>query len=467
MNVYPPLSSLDEDQFGMLTSQESHTLKGQFLKMVLIERFIEQRRQEKIIQLENKFMGDGLTEEQAEKKAEKQMQLRIQKMAVDKHRYNLIVGKGSGREARYTIMIPAHIDTVKPADPSLLELRTDSRYPDRKRGLGVWDMGAAVLNNIALAVETMVPEGMQVYFVFTVDEEEDSAGAFKLIKQWSEWKYVDLVLSSEIGPLSVVPRDEDTAMRYILARRGRLKMEGSISLEKDVQAHGALDGAANACEAYSDWSYYARRAFRKGLSSKPPLQREHPLLGKEQISLGSVVSDKPEGYFNPNRVDFQYFIQLVPPGTLDSSLEAQKKVFENLSNLANWAKDGIRYTLGYLSTETSYDPYSMPVDAHGKPLLHPAVKVVQDVLRSVSGIEPVPAGAVSVADETLYAAAMLKELPGNTFQNTNKGVITIPIVGNRAHNRKEWVSWSDTARVRHAIKMLIEDLIGFRQILKK
>ena len=127
-------------------------------------------------------------------------------------------------------LIPVHIDSVFPADVRLseyekhiirahrrrsrkvknlprkmrqvrrsilkrthmLELRTDKDNADRKRGLAVWDMGAALLNSIALAVDTVIPEGLQVYWVFTVDEEYNSAGAIKLMDEWPEWPYVDL-----------------------------------------------------------------------------------------------------------------------------------------------------------------------------------------------------------------------------------------------------------------------------------
>jgi acetylornithine deacetylase/succinyl-diaminopimelate desuccinylase-like protein len=119
-------------------------------------------------------------------------------------------------------MIPAHVDTVIDKKPRL-ELRTQG---DKWEGLGVYDMGAAVLNGIALAVETKVPDGMEVHFVFTPDEEMHSRGARQLMQKWVRWPEIDCVLSSEIGPIPPL-KSGDKHMRLITGRSGRQKFSAT------------------------------------------------------------------------------------------------------------------------------------------------------------------------------------------------------------------------------------------------
>ncbi len=477
----PVLEKIDHSQFERLTAQESFTILGQARKIDLIEQLITERvkahlgHEVAVVTEELLSKGETSSEDEIHKLADSRLQkLDIQEIRFSDKRRNLIVGKGSGRSAAYTIMIPAHVDTFRLKKKSfpkeLLTLQQDPLESDRMRGHGVWDMGAAVLNNVALAADVRVPDGMQIYFVFTVDEEADSIGAKAMIKHWPAWHDVDLVLSSEIGPLSDIPGEGDTAMRYILARRGRRKMRGRIKIAKEYRGHGAVSNVPNAREALYEWAHYAKQRFNEsvmvGGKVLPPLQKKHPLLPEEKLDFGGGKTlGKPEGQGHPNLEEFDLHVQTVPPSTLASVLADQIAVFNELKQRGEWARYGISNRLRSFPG-TSYPPYSMPIDlGTGVPLPHTAVTIVQNILRNVSGMEPVAAGANSNADECLYAHAMLKALEEKTgtytFEGTNKGVITLPIIGNKAHNLREWVSWSDTARVRQALKMLIEDPSGF------
>lgn len=483
----PVLEKIDRTQFERLTAQESFTVPGQVRKIDLVEELITERMQahlgHEIAVVSEELLADGRTvsEDDIRRMAEARLQkLDIQEIRFSDKRRNLIVGKGSGEQATYTIMIPVHVDTFRlqkkgfPKD--LLSLQQDPLDADRMRGHGVWDMGAAALNNIALAADVRVPDGMQIYFVFTVDEEADSLGARAIIKHWPAWHNVDLVLSSEIGPLSAVPAEGDTAMRYILARRGRRKMRGRIRIAKEYRGHGAVHNVPNAREALYEWAHYVKKRFYDSMmvagKLQPPLQKHHPLLPPEKLDFGGGKTlGKPEGQGHPNLEEFDLHVQLVPPTTLGSSLNDQIRVFNELKQFGEWTRYGISYRLRPFPG-LSYPPYSMPVNMeNGELIPHSAVTIVQDVLRQVSGQEPVAAGANSNADECLYAHAMLKTLQERTgkytFEGTDRGVITLPIIGNKAHNLREWVSWSDTARVRQAVKMLIEDPSGFHSLTGK
>lgn len=460
-----PFNDFDEDQFRRLIAQESSTPDGQKKVMDLIEELFLERRSKRrdAIRIRLTAMG-GLTEQEVDQSISYQMsQVSVERFHLgDEHgRHNLILGKGSGDEAKCTIMIPAHVDSFGAISKELLQLKNDEFDADRKRGRKTWDMGAAILNSIAGAAEFDVPEGMQVYWVFTVDEERNSLGARKLFPKpeegwegWEGWKRVDLVLSSEIGELTRRPAPDDRAMRYITARRGRLKMIGSIDVMN--KGHGANPETPCATEAENEAKYLLRHSFYKDVGFGKPPKKTHPLLIEEKFETRDVRSDEPEGDTQNRSVTFKISQRLVPPSTLESALEEQKRIFEAIAAKGEWARWNIQHSLKRDPRKTSYEPYEMPEE-------NTAVEIAKNIMRDVSGAEPVPAGAWSASDECLYFAELLKRTSGGTFVGTNKGVVNIPIIGNHAHSPEEWVSWRDAARVRTVIRMLIEHEEGYRQ----
>ncbi len=478
------LETQDLDDFSHLTAQESFTVEGQIKKMEMVEAMVRSRweghvrKVEQQLKQERGLSGAALNEALQEIQKIRIKRLKIRDVIIKngdteevKEWFNLIVEKGDGNDdeidpSLYRVMIPAHIDTV--SSGARTELNQDLQHPDRVTGLGVYDMGAAALNNIALAAEVNVPKGMKVYFAFTVDEEVESRGARILSdkEHWHVWPHIDCVVSSEIGPLPPLP-DEDPRMRLITARSGRIKFHGDIRIDPRAQGHGAVDNLPNAGDAMMEVLNKLKHRFHHGYQapvpaeSEPPQQRSHDLLGTESFELGPYAAlSTREGYFPTNRANFSFAVKMVSPSTIAEYSRIFDRWTRGIRKAGRWDEFGISSTFGRDAGVASYESYAMPPD-------HKLVLMASAVLERISEVVPEIMGAPSVADECDYAQSMLREAGVSSFQDTGKGIITIPINGDDAHHPDEWVSKSSILQVRRAIQALIQDEDGFRSLLRK
>jgi acetylornithine deacetylase/succinyl-diaminopimelate desuccinylase-like protein len=357
--------------------------------------------------------------------------------------YNLVVHKGTRKGARFTVMVPAHIDTVRPdqawVDAHELTYREASR--GNLQGLGVYDMQAAVLNNISLARTLQVPEGMSVYFVFTVNEESSSNGAQTLVDHWPDWNAVDLVLSSEIGSRQY-PTDANR-LRYITARCGVAKFDGDITL--DAGGHAAVDWCRTPLSNYRGLMNRLLRQYASPIADGG-LAQEHPLLGKQKLKEWRGMTDSSVGANNASVFHFGHWVRLVPPSTIDSTLTQHTGAFERISEQMRCTERGVRMRLTKNLTRPSYEPFHIPDE-------HPAVQAVHQGLAAFVGqyaapgtplakLEPRAVGAKEWADENIYAAR-------------GKPVISVPYEGGDAHRSTEWVSEASIAQVREALRFLL------------
>lgn len=501
----------DYDDFARLTAQESHSIEGQIAAMELVEEMISRRQTERVRTVTEELRATGLRDEALHTAVTERVQpIAVHRMdlseGIDRpgpegkgvrkiSRWNLVVEKGDGDEDDpqiLRVMIPAHVDTVRSGARTELDL--DMVHPDRLEGLGVYDMGAGVLNNIALATSVNVPKGMKVFFVFTVDEEENSIGARRLMeRQLREWPMMDIVLSSEIGPVPPLANG-DQRMRLITDRAGRLKMFGDISIAPGSQGHGAEASVANASEAMHDVIQRMKARMFEGFEDESAFSETHSRLPPERFEHGDVHAwrepGETTGYTNQNRANFDFSARIVPVSRKKKLAEVVgsgrvlpddpltqyemffERVMRGIGKRGQWEKYGLSGRLFRNPTRASYAPYEMPLD-------HPLVKIASATLERISGVAPDIVGAPSVADENDYAYDMLQRRRNRalqvgqpatsltTFEGTNRGVITIPPNGDKAHNPDEWVSKLDIMRTRDAIRSLIEDATGFAQLLGK
>lgn len=470
----PQLEAIDDEQMARLTAQEGFTAEGQAKKMALVGACIRERY-EAARQQAHISLGDtsDLDMPAIQERIDAVVQpLEFERIDLGDGRFNLIVSKGSRyvpdtngekRRARpeYSVMIPAHVDTVFGKQ---LDLK---RQGDRWEGLGVYDMGAAVLNGIALAVDTKVPDGMEVHFVFTADEEMHSKGSRELMRRWERWSEVDCVLSSEIGPIPPL-KSGDKHMRIITGRSGRQKFVGNITISPQFQGHGALENIPNASDALIELLAKIKARFYEGYQDprrmdapfEPPLRKVSSVLGAEHFETGKLVTHQREGYVPPHAADFAFSIRTVPPTTLAELLREIQAVARGIAKRGDWTKYGISYTLDQNPHAASYSPYHMDPG-------HRLIQISSDILTRVTGVIPHPFGAKSVADECDYAADMLRLSGAQSFhQLPSKGLVNIPINGDLAHHPGEWVSRMDIARVRLATKMLLEDAAGLSQLFR-
>ncbi len=445
----------DLHDFERLTAQESHSIEGQIAKMEMIESMIRARdlaqRRAAAVEIRD---AQGLTGgELAEAVNQRVQNIRVSRMLLGDGRFNLILEKGDDDRDNddpsvYRVMIPAHVDTVNSGAPT--QILHDPKHPDRVHGLGVYDMGAAVLNNIDLAITTKIPKGMKAYFVFTVDEEKNSVGARELIKQWDVWPLINAVVSSEIGP--VPPLEEgDPRVRLITARTGRLKIIGNISIDPRAQGHGSEKDMPNASSALRhllnslDKRFYNGYDDPEGGPREPKQQRTHPLLGEEMIEDGDIDASKTrEGYFPPDRAQFEFALRMSPPSTQDEYLRNIVRWSRGIAKRGEWSRWGINHSVTRNPGLASYSPYELPPD-------DPVVRVASSIIQKITGVAPDIVGAPSVSDECDYAEA-------------GKAVITIPPNGDEAHHPDEWVSLSSTLKIRAIVRALLEDPDGFASL---
>lgn len=460
----------DLDDFARLTEQESYSIEGQVKKMQLVEDIIRTRFDRKRQALANDLQKNrGLHGAELDAELQRSCQkIRITRMELGDGRFNLIIEKGEGDSddgfdpSFFRVMIPAHVDTVQSG--ARTELDQDLQHPDRLTGLGVYDMTQGVLNSIALAVDVQVPKGLKVYFTFTVDEEMHSAGAAELVSQWEAWPHIRCVLSSEIGPLPPQPEGSN-GMRLITSRAGRVKFIGNLSIDPRSQGHGAQDDLPSAGHALREWQNLLEDRFYHGyrasddVEHEPLQQRVHALLGREKIEDGPYSAEKTrKGYMDTDRARFEFALKMVPPSSIDEYVAHIRRWSKGIAKRGQWQQFGISHTINQNHAETSYSPYEMPSD-------HPFVVIASETIRRLTGVAPEITGAPSVADECLYA----EELRGEhaSFQGLHKGIITIPVNGDKAHHPDEWVSKRSVMRVRAVMRMLLEDPHGFSSLMKK
>lgn len=471
----PPLEAVDEVQMNQLIGQESFTINGQRLKMQLVETFVRDRWETARARVRARLASLYPERVALEAEVDRIVQpIAFRHIDLGDGRFNLIVEKGmdefepgthDGDEGpvrqrpALSVLSLAHIDTVKGSHLSL------ERVGDRWEGLGAYDMQAAVLNNIALAVDVHIPDGMKGYFAFSVDEEMHSRGIRLMMDKWERFPEIDYVVTSEIGPVPPYGGGEKR-MRIIAARAGRQKFVANVNVRPDASGHMSLGNLPNATDAMAELLVRMKDRFNTGYQEpgmgtafEPPLQRLHRLLGKSEWESGKFNSEQGEGYIPPHAATYYFAIKTVPPDNLAEMEKALKRIARGIAKRGNWRDHGIDLALELNANQASYAPYEMPED-------HPIVRVTQDIVQRVTGVAPMIVGAPSVADECDLAERMLKLRGRSTFAGTNAGIITLPINGDLAHNPGEWVSRMDTARVRFATKMLFEDPQGLQKLMR-
>ncbi len=362
----------------------------------------------------------------------------------------LICQLGQREKADFTAFVVAHADTVKPStdwnSPHVLTAQADDL--DRLRGLGVYDMQSSVMNGIHLLREVNVPEGMCLYVAFTGDEEYRSHAAQHIINQWPHFSSIDLVLSSEIGPLQVPPGQDE--MNVIGGRRGILKSGIHAKLVMGA-GHGARPNMPSAyhelAQVYRIFNPDALDPLSPALRAAAPHLRHHPILagdegsvpgplGFEEIFAADVSADS-EGLIRPQSAKTNYKMLLVPPSTIESALKVQMEAVERLGVIRDWKRTGISVSLSKRPDSTSYSPFM--VDPK-----HPYVGVINAAIERITGASANYVYGHSNADECLYAA------------QGGKPTLSIPIKGGGAHSPLEWVSAADIARNYIVFRYLIQ-----------
>ncbi len=472
------ISEFDDDEFGQfakLIEQPSFSPPGEFKMAHLVEKMYASRRAKAMEALSQSIYGkNGGNASKADDQAERQLLHDVQSVPASEPIYDragdslvqlksLVIMRGDPETARYHVMVPSHYDTVEPSSDVMRTLTRDSKNADRLRGIGAWDMKAGVYNSIALAAEIVLPPELCAHFVFTPDEERHSRGARGLDARWSYREQIMAVLSQEIGPLAAKPDDDDMRPRVVLGRPGRQKFEIEVTLSQSEQGHFAsASNRYNAKDICDELSI----ELRKRSAAREGKRKAHPLLGPAvwESGEGGVMRSRMDRW--PDHGTFDFAVHARPGVSFSQQMADLRADVEAIRKEKGWTAQ-VTIDLRPYSRGVSYEPFFMPITPNGEPQSHRFTDVVFRGVKQATGYDPVPAAGLSVADENLYSAWMLKRLGLYSFEGVPGGVISVPPRGNKAHNQGEWVSGRSILETRAIFRWLLEDPHGLCKLAPK
>lgn len=172
------------------------------------------------------------------------------------------------REGQPTLLLCAHLDTVKPSDSWQRQPYTPSIEGDRLYGLGSNDCGGGLVT-MALAFRQMVREPRPYNLLFLASAEEEVSGANGVEYALTRLPRVDVAM---VG--------EPTALQPAVAEKGLMVLD---LVAHGKSGHAAREEGVNAIyEALQDMEWIAQHRFEK----------VSPLLGATKMTLTMVNAGK-------------------------------------------------------------------------------------------------------------------------------------------------------------------------------
>ncbi len=324
----------------------------------------------------------------------------VRRVEISEGRFNIVGERG---ERGNPVLFYGHIDTV----PVYGEWSTDpftlTEKDGRLYGLGAYDMKAGVA---ALLCALDEKTDRRIRVAFGVDEENESAGGWKLFNE-GVLDNVQGIVTTEIGDIS----DEDVGTRTVtLGRRGRAVYEFRV-LGKSI--HGAhSSGEANALSEASRLAL-ALEKMNKDLPKHDLLPAASQFVSRINCEATSL-STPAEAVVVLDR-------HLIVGESAESALGQYQELLERLYSSGELTEvDGQRITVRI--KERRY-PYLMPyLTAQDNEF----ARKFSDSVRSEVG-EPIYNYGWSVADESILAS-------------TGIPLVTLPPIGGNEHQSDEWVS---------------------------
>lgn len=329
---------------------------------------------------------------------------KVYKQSVEKNRFNLLYEIGDGP----AMLLLGHLDTVSGNESWAVNPHILVKKGDKLSGLGAWDMKAG-LSAILSVTKNFIPNNFKLKIAFTVDEENVSIGAEKLIG--SGW------LKDVLGCVSLEPGFNYGEKGICLGRIGRSIFDITVKTEGG-HTYLAKNGQNNAIEIA--WEFIS--SVRKLPSVR------HRKLGKSNIFVRSISSDT-NGMSIPNMVNMQIEANLVSPLNTD-------KIFKQLQDitLKKMYSGKIKISKAYRPTPFC-EPYVIDKS-------HVFVKKAEKLLGQVIKQKPKFYYRNSVADD-------------NRIAKLGIPVITIGPGGGNAHQANEWVSEKSMKKITAFLNKLL------------
>ncbi len=330
----------------------------------------------------------------------KELGFATRRVEISEGRFNIVGERG---ERGAPILFYGHMDTV----PVYGEWSTDpftlTEKDGRLYGLGAYDMKAGIAA-LLCAFEEKTDGRIRV--AFGVDEENESAGAWKLFND-GLLDEVEGIVTTEIGDIS----DENVGTRTVtLGRRGRAVYEFRIPGKSIHGAHSS--GEANALSEASRLAL----ALEKMNEELPT----HDLLPSASQFV-SRINCEATSLSTPAEAVIVLDRHLIVGETTEGVLEQYQDFLDRLYSSGQLTEvDGRRATVRVLERKS---PYLMPyLTAQDNGF----AQRFSEAVRSEVG-EPIYNYGWSVADESILAS---NGIP----------LVTLPPIGGNEHQADEWVS---------------------------
>ena len=369
-------------------------------------------------------------------------------------------------QAKCSVLVHEHVDTVfgtkmDPKENKNRKLKMKKRKPwqdpwpdryelkidgDHALGSGAYDMKAGVMIGMDFAKYAKLPKGMHVDLAFIVDEEHRSLGQQRLAEFILEQKrqYKVCIGNDVIPEQTPTP---DRIQRIIKARRGSLKMVGTIELSDWAGQHVAL-GAPDAND-------YLDELVEKAFKHPGEHQKEvpsHTLFGPETYKRTMINSDFSGEASSLDWCEFKYAVSLVPPEkaeethshrkNLNREEQRQRRFVNKASQDFRWNEKSVGVEVELDEDLTNYLPFCTDEK-------HPLMKVVHDTAMEVAhpNTKPLFVGGTSNADANLFYSLFQQHYRDLGMEKPTV-VLDIPYSGSGAHNMSEFAVISSVCNVR-------------------
>ncbi|TDO06522.1 acetylornithine deacetylase/succinyl-diaminopimelate desuccinylase-like protein [Mycobacterium sp. BK086] len=343
-------------------------------------------------------------------------------------RFNLLARRGEGTAP---LLCYGHIDTVpvyEGWDTDPFSLTPDG---DKLFGLGACDMKggiAALLDSVE-----RLPRSIPIKLLLAVDEENASAGAWRVATQRTDWlQGVEHILSVEPGASADRIGGADV---LTLGRRGRARFKISV---KGFSAHGGhVDKGVNAIDI-------ASRIAREIADAKPAF---HERL-KEGSQYVASISASAEGLSIPERCELEIERHLVIPETVDTCLNELNQICDDVVKSLRIPLSLRRHVVASASLVPRQNKYMEPYEIdENDSLVESATSAIQTVLQIP---KPYINYGRSVGDENVFANEL--GIPA----------LVLGPEGGNIHSPNEWVSAESLGQAVSVYDSLFEKY--FRQL---
>lgn len=349
-----------------------------------------------------------------------------------KDRFNILAERNQENN-RSTVFFYAHIDTVPvysgwKTDPFQLTKEDDKLY-----GLGACDMkgGMACILDAIQRLPTTTP--MKV--MFSIDEENESLGAWAALKTRPDWfDGIQYMVSAEPGASKKQIGGENLVT---LGRRGRARFLVKIH---GFSAHGGhIDRGINALSVAA--------GFTQKVDSLTPTV--HPML-QEGSQFVAKITGASKGLSIPDYAEIEIERHLVLPETVDSCLEEYNIIADKLLRkyqIAEIEKGYADIEVGILPRKNKYMmPYESP---ENDSFVMQFIETVQKNLNNQGHAPLLINYGRSVGDENVFAN-----------ERGIKPVIYGPGGGN-IHSPNEWVSEKSLKQTALIYKKIVQLSVKF------